>query len=446
MAGEDGGARPSLIDPRLGAILIVALVVRVGLVLATRDIQLVNDPADYQRLAVSVADGNGYGESTLAAGGGTSVYRAPGYPGFLGALYAVVGARVTVARLVQSVIGVGVVALIYALANRFYGRRTALVAAGIAALYPPLWLATSTLLTEAIFLPLELGLLLVAIKTRDRAGDPTALRLAALTGAIGGLAWLTRSVGLIVLLVAALLVVERTARSPWRALRPSLVVLAVAGLVVLPWTVRNLVNADTFIPVAPEDAVIWPGTYNDDARLAASPGEWRAPPVVPEYAPLFQDPSLDEVHLLEELREGGVRYMREHPGYVVEATAYNSVRLFSLNGLDYARKANRAVGYGPRLSDVSTIAYWLMGLAALAGLFTRARRRVPSALWLAPILIWLATAIALGTPRYRLPIEPFIVLLAAPALVSAWERVRPTGATEPPEPDARPASPPGRSR
>ena len=42
------------------AILLAALAVRVAFVLATRDISLANDPADYHRLAVNVANGHGF--------------------------------------------------------------------------------------------------------------------------------------------------------------------------------------------------------------------------------------------------------------------------------------------------------------------------------------------------------------------------------------------------
>jgi hypothetical protein len=56
---------------------------------------------------------------------------------------------------------------------------------------------------------------------------------------------------------------------------------------------------------------------------------------------------------------------------------------------------------------------------AIAGMFTRAARRIPKVLWLIPFLLWLSEApITTGTPRFRAVLDPFFILLAGCALVS----------------------------
>jgi len=72
----------------------LAVVVRVGYVIATRHYVPRADSADYQRIAASIAHGHGFGPSVIAPGGGPSAFRPPLYPGFLGALYTVVGVHV----------------------------------------------------------------------------------------------------------------------------------------------------------------------------------------------------------------------------------------------------------------------------------------------------------------------------------------------------------------
>ncbi|HZN13897.1 MAG TPA: hypothetical protein VFB78_06510, partial [Acidimicrobiales bacterium] len=86
--------------------------------------------------------------------------------------------------------------------------------------------------------------------------------------------------------------------------------------------------------------------------------------------------------------------------------------------------ANRSIDVRRRLSDLTMISFWLIGLAALIGIFTAARRRAPLVFWLTPVFFTLLTAIAVGTTRYRMPIEPFVVLLAALAVVQVADRAR----------------------
>src|SRR5690348_16137820 len=86
-------------------VLGLALVTRVGLVMATRPARLGADPADYDRLARLLAGGHGWGHSELAAGGGPTAFRAPLYPLFLAAVYKVTNDSVTAARLAQALLG-----------------------------------------------------------------------------------------------------------------------------------------------------------------------------------------------------------------------------------------------------------------------------------------------------------------------------------------------------
>ena len=65
----------------------------------------------------------------------------------------------------------------------------------------------------------------------------------------------------------------------------------------------------------------------------------------------------------------------------------------------------------------------LQSLAAIAGLFTSVRREAPRWLWAFPVLYWLSIAfVNVETPRFREPIDPFLVLLAACAVATAVRR------------------------
>ena len=61
---------------------------------------------------------------------------------------------------------------------------------------------------------------------------------------------------------------------------------------------------------------------------------------------------------------------------------------------------------------------------AAAGVITRAARKAPWPLWLAPLLMAASTVVLLGEARLRTLIDPFMVLLAALALVEVADRAR----------------------
>src|SRR5206468_10977698 len=124
-----------------------ALLVRLAVVGLTHDsYRLRDDPADYHRLGVSLAGGHGFAHSVVAAGDGPTAFRPPLYPLTLGAVYTVAGHRVVVARVVQAVVGTITVALLGVLAGLLWDRRVALVAMGLAAIYPAVVLTDTALL------------------------------------------------------------------------------------------------------------------------------------------------------------------------------------------------------------------------------------------------------------------------------------------------------------
>ncbi|MGZ4171312.1 MAG: hypothetical protein ACXVRN_08110, partial [Solirubrobacteraceae bacterium] len=61
---------------------------------------------------------------------------------------------------------------------------------------------------------------------------------------------------------------------------------------------------------------------------------------------------------------------------------------------------------------------------AILGWFTAVRREAPRWLWAFPILYWVSiTFINVETPRFREPIDLFLVLLAACALSTGAQRL-----------------------
>jgi hypothetical protein len=146
------------------------------------------------------------------------------------------------------------------------------------------------------------------------------------------------------------------------------------------------------------------------------------PTVAPGAAALFEDPGLGELELATALRDHAVDYALDHPSYVPVVVGTNLRNLFDLGGRRVTDVSHNSEGYGRRASTVWLFSYGVVALGAIAGALSKRARSVPLAVWLIPVLFVLVTIPTLGTPRYRAPIEPFLVLLASLAVTGALDR------------------------
>jgi 4-amino-4-deoxy-L-arabinose transferase-like glycosyltransferase len=386
------------------------------------------DAADYDRIALSLAAGDGYPPSVVAAGGGPSAIRSPAYPGFLAATYELSGGHLRAARVAQAVLGTVTVALVGLLGALLLGGTAGLIALAIAAVYPEFVLMDSAILSETLYLPLILGAFVAALMHR-RSSRPW--HWAAAAGLLFGLSVLTRQSGSLVIIPLLLLVWTRPASDRrQRAVAAAALVLA-AGFAVLPWTLRNAFELDAFVPVATQSGFVLAGTYNEESRHdPALPAAWRPPNAVPLYADLFRDETLSEVDLDRDLRSRALDYIADHPGYLLSVGWHNTLRLAHLGGARYEadQAGERNITEGQ--AEVGRFAFYALAVLAIAGAATALARRPPWYLWLAPVLLSVAM-MGEGFIRLRLPVDPFLILLAACALATLSHasvpfRLRPT--------------------
>lgn len=428
-------------------ILAVALLLRLGLVAATPDYRPDHDDRDYDRLACAVVDGGGFamrGPRTTPRSCGSfrsetrvepTAFRPPGYPLFLAGVYEasrpVTRDRWAVARVAQALLGTLAVALIGIVAGQLWGRRTALAAMGLGALSLPLVLVGGTLLSETLFVALELGAVAAALAHR-RSRRPLAW--VALAGVLVGLATLTRTNGPALLLVLVPAVWTARPRLARRALTRPIVLVAAAALVVAPWTVRNAVAMDAFVPVNTESGSAFAGVYNDAARTDQTrPGAWLPRQRVPELRSVLEG-SPQEPRLQRRLLSRSIAYAWDHPLYVAEVAARNLARLLGLEGPSWWRFSAGTMDVPTPAADAAAYAFFVLAALAVAGLAMPARRRAPGWLLALPAVL-LATVVPLvGETRFRAPIDPFLAIFAAlavaeaPRLLSAARRRRPARA------------------
>ena len=237
------------------------------------------------------------------------------------------------------------VALTGLLAWRLWGRRVGLVALALAAVYLPPVVVGGVPGSEPLFVVLVLGALLAALCARDERVAASGSRRS--QASLAGLAAPDAqqrdrdrpSAG-------AARVALRAPRLSWRAAAPAVALSLAAVLTVAPWTIRNAMVLDSFVPVATQTGAALAGTYNDAAREDPDdPGAWRVLRLVPDYQSLYRDKArTPEAVLDRQLRDAALDYIADHPFYVLEVGFWNSLRMLDLTGRARSHETAEAIG------------------------------------------------------------------------------------------------------
>jgi hypothetical protein len=197
------------------------------------------------------------------------------------------------------------------------------------------------------------------------------------------------------------------------------VLVAVALAAVAPWTIRNAAELHAFVPVTTQLGWALAGTYNDNARDDhVNPGSWRSLRRVPEYKPLVANfPTVPEIVMERRLSRAGREFIDRHPTYVATVGYWNTRRLLDVASWRWSRHTASTISVEPGWADAGVVCFWIFAALALAGATRRATRRVPWVVWTMPLAMYLSVVfLAAETPRYRAPLDPFIILLAAIAV------------------------------
>ena len=419
---------------------ILALILLVGGALRFERVINPNaDPGDdafaYMALARALYEEQSYGGEEFNDSSDWS----PGAPLlYAGVYYATGGARDGAARFTQALLGIAGIFLIYALGRRFAGSAAGLLAAGMAAVYPPFISSTGAVLSEPPAFFVLPAVVLAFIWARERGNWAPRGTWAPwlLPGALLGVMSLIRPeymfVGIVLVLLALVtLWRERGLRS---AATSTAVLVAAFALVILPWTVRNYIELDRVVPISTGSGkALYVGTSlpNDGEyfRVKAS--------LVERFQGRTLDPDsreLDEVDPTPLFN----RVANEYPELSRDAALSKIGKdqfsdYLSDDPLGYAGMTVRKVwrmwssGVGEAMSSTGgRVIQVLLVLLGLAGLMWLAiRNRFEGLVMAVPIIVITGiAAITLAPPRRNEILMTLVLPLAAAAIVAGLGRVR----------------------
>ncbi len=420
----------------VAAILVAALALRIAEVEGT-SYRPINDAGSYLTLASEIAHTGDYSlRNTPGSGaGGTrgpSAYFAPGFPYFLAAVDLIDGhatrrgPAIQPARLSQAVLGTVTVALIGLVAFELFGPTAGLIALGLAAVYPVLIELSGTLAAENLLTVLVLAAVYAVLRAHRARQPKRKYAWVAGAGVLTGLATLAHENGILILIPLTAAVWTGRPRMSLSALLGPALLIATALLMIAPWTIRNALVMHRFIPVSDETGITLVGTYNSaSAANPVVPYKWRIFYAIPgERALIREADRLTEPELGDRLQSQALSYIGRHPLAPLSVAFHNTLRIFELEGSFAWHASARAQSIGTPTARIGVDSLWVLCVLALAGAPTKLARKAPKWIWLVPALLALSVVlINVETPRFRGPVDPFLILLAAAGLASAAGRL-----------------------
>jgi 4-amino-4-deoxy-L-arabinose transferase-like glycosyltransferase len=394
----------------------VGMALRLAYVLATYDHTLAGDEPEYYLEGLRATKGHWFWTDRPFDIPHAGMWKSPGYPAWVSSVYIVFGVGVGKLLLLQTVLlGPIVILLTWLLARRLFDARVATAAAFVAAIYPHMWQWEGRMYPEALALPLGVLLLVLVLERK-----PTP-RLAVAVGVVLAVSLFVRPTAFFFIPgIAVAWWLTGGFRRGTLMLGLSLVVMV---LLVAPWTARNVRVADAFIPLSMQDSAAY-GTFNDDAaRDPRSPYAWRVRTT--RENDLFNGPPISDAKFRRELQHRALHYIKEHPSSLPKAFFWNGLsRTWDIRRPQYALDEVSFEGRNRTVSGFGILIYYVLLAAALIALWRLRRRR---ALVLPLLTMALAASVVFtsaAATRYRLPLEPAIVVLACFVLVPLLDRRR----------------------
>ena len=303
------------------------------------------------------------------------------------------------------------------------GARVGLVAAGLATVYPPLWSIDGQLWPEGLF-TLTVA---VTVWCALRAWRTPTPAWAAATGVALALAALTRGEAIIMaaVLVAPMLLLRD------RQHRRNVAHLAVAGLacavVLAPWTVRNTMRFEEFVPLSTnsDEVLVYannPYAYGteDGGRFL---GFWFYPWQDQLREQFGGEPPGDASQRAKFWGDQGRTYARDHADRLPVVLAARLGRAWNLYAPFQNAAFDKIDGKSERVSVAGVWAWWAALALSVPGLVLL-RRRGATVLPFVGLAatVTISSLYAYGGNRFRTPLDVAVLVLAAVALEAALRR------------------------
>jgi 4-amino-4-deoxy-L-arabinose transferase-like glycosyltransferase len=396
----------------------LALATRLALVVSVPDRAWTPDSFFYHLVASNLADGHGY-----VWGATATASWPPVYPSLVSLVYLVFGHHPQAAYVLNAFIGAATVMLLYWVARRALGGREAIFSAAFLALLPSQIIFSDILLPETLATFEVVAFLALVLALPDRR------RSWIFFGAAAAIATLTRAEGGL-LLVVPIAIAWRTLPHREAALRAG-IAIAVTIVCIAPWTIRNALAMDAFVPLSTNGGQTLWSAHNPKANG----GPIRTDPLFDAaLAKRYPDRRRYDVERDHILRTDAIEWARGHPGWELAQIPGRAAHLVGpaspvvddwldppLNHAVIGPNARFRLGMAADIGWFGLLTLSVLSMLTLGRAAWRNRLLFGAGVYLATMTLFYCL-IFFGSYRYRTPLEPLLILIAAP-LVARLARV-----------------------
>jgi tetratricopeptide (TPR) repeat protein len=354
-------------------------------------------------------------------------FRAPFYAYFLGLIYAVFGPSLAISKIIQHIIGSATCSLIFLFADRYFGRRIAITSGFISAFYWVFIYFENELLLDSLLVLFSL----ILVWSLMKAAEKTSTKWFFISGLLLGLAAITRPNYLAiwpVILVWMFIVFGR--KYKWIMAGFGLLTLA-ALIFILPVTLRNIIVGHDTVVIASQGGINF---YIGNNRYADG-----ATAVMPEFGASWQYADCEYLAKLETARLGqdmkpsdvssfyyhrALRFIDEDPGkwllLIFKKLSYfwNSYEISNNQNLYFFRRFASITRILPPL-------FFIISPLSIIGLVNLFRKERTYHIIGYFIIAYMITVVAFFvTGRFRLPVLPFLIILASFAFFNIIEKIK----------------------
>ncbi len=374
--------------------LIILLIVAFGLCLrlayvysiSERTFDGISDGRDYDAIAFNIVSGNGYAN----ADGNLTSRRAPLTPAFFALIYFFFGHSISAVRIAQAFVGAFTCFIIYLLGREIFTRKVGLIAAAVAAIYPSFLVYTGELFTETILVfTLALSLYFLLKKKGSKYLNSF------ISGIFFGAAVLGRpSILLLPILIFFILAVFKREDLKEMLKRAAILILTML-IIICPWTLRNYRVHKDFVLVSTDCGYMAISSYFYSEKGFGFSND--------KLADELAEGAKSETKIDKILTNYTMRRLAEDPGKFIKLLPLKLLWFWEpFGGRDY------------NLGSCYDLIYGLVFLFFLFGLIgSRYMWRELLPIYTVIVYFALMSLIAYPSRRFRMQIEPFVIVLAS---------------------------------
>lgn len=367
-------------------VFIVALIIRLAYVIPIKEIPT-SDAWEYSNIATNLVEHREYAHTP----GNPTMYRAPGYPFFIALIYSLFGVKNYLAvRIIQALLGTLLCLITYFIAEKIFDERVGKWAAVISIFYSFFIYYCGALLSELLFTLLLAITILFLIKVHEAF----KIKYGILSGILLGFSALTRPIIAFfpILLFFWMLSIRVSSK---KTLGLFIIMILFMLLIISPWTVRNYLICHDFIPLGAEGGQT---LYMGNNPLATGGGDMQH---LPEFDKL-PEAARDRAYYKK-----GLGFIRQNPARFFRLSLNKFIRFWRLY-------PHRIHSIESKHQIISLLSYGILFPFFLLGLLLGWKKnRKALLLYLLLIYFTIMHMIFVAQIRFRLPIEPYIIIFGA---------------------------------